>query len=423
MVSRFVGIKNGNICIISDTMFNSNELQVLELPAELKSVSFGELVLSYKLKNGQFINKSAAKKVSEMKVAFVGNWKQRCGIATYSENLWPYIAKRVFDFKLFIEKNENKTSSAVQFGEDKIVECWKRGQPLQDLIDKIKAYDPDVIFIQHEYGLWPNAGYWLSMMSQLSEYRIIVTMHSIFRHKDKTICEAAIPEIVTHLQGGMDVLKNEKKIPGKVYVIPHGCDPCLDKNKLWNFYKSDRTFLQFGFGFRYKAFENSIKAAAILKQKYPDVFFTALFSESEGNMIEHRLYYNELMSLAKTLNVQENIAIIRGFQSDETLDSYIRTNQAAVFPYVSSEEHMVWGASGAARYSMSKAIPVITSSVNHFSDLPTIKADTPEEMANALELLFNNDENKKTQIEKQLKYIEENSWEKIAIRYCSLFES
>src|SRR5208337_4525456 len=120
----------------------------------------------------------------------------------------------------------------------------------------------------------------------------------------------------------------------------------------------------------------------------PDVFFTGLFSESPYAQVEHQMYYNELMLLIEKLGIQENVSIIRGYQSDATIDSFLRTNQVAIFPYVSHPAHEVFGASGAARTAMSKGLPVITSSVNHFIDLPTIKADTPEEIAKALEKLF-----------------------------------
>ncbi len=116
------------------------------------------------------------------------------------------------------------------------------------------------------------------------------------------------------------------------------------------------------------------------------------------------------------------MALLRGYQSDEVLDSFLRTNQATLFPYVSHPQHEVFGVSGAARMSMSKGLPVITSSVNHFSDLPTIKADSPQEIAQALELMFTNSNAKQKQISNQIKYLEENTWDKIGLQYAKLFE-
>ena len=426
---RYAVVKNNKICSISSELPQcNNEFKIIEIPEKLSYLSSKDLILNAKIKNGEINCRLVKKSASQMKVALVSNWKMRCGIANYAENLWSKVIGHVGDYKLFTEYNENPTGPINQINDqtitlDKVMPCWERGQSLKSLIKEIKEYDPDIIWIQHEFGLWPNASYWLSMMSQLSNYRVIVTMHSIFHHKDKTIIEASIPEIVVHLQGAYDILKLEKKVPGAVYVIPHGCFPCVNKEKLWNFYKSDHTFMQFGFGFRYKGWENSIKAAAILKEKYPDIFFTGLFSESPHNTGEHQIYYNELTELVEELDIQENVAIIRGFQSEETLDSYLRTNQTTLFPYVAQPNHEVWGASGAARVAMTKALPVVTSSVNHFSDLPTIKANSPEEIAQALEILFTDPKAREDQINRQIEYLDENTWEKIALRYISLFEN
>lgn len=424
-MARFVGVKHNRICVVSDNLFNNDGLEIIEIPPELSHVSSADLISNCIIRNSKIKCKSIKKPANELKLALVGNWKMRCGIATYSEHLWPEITKHMGDFKLFIEENEISTGDIHQLGDQTIDDsqvsvCWKRGQSLSKLVQEIKAYDPDIVLIQHEFGLWPNASYWLAMMNQLSEYRIVVTMHSVFHHRDKTIVEAAMPEIVVHLPGAVDVLKKEKGISAKVHVIPHGCYP-YNKERLWNFYKSDKTFMQFGFGFRYKGWENSIKATALLKEKYPEVFFTGLFSESPYNKIDHQIYYNELMRLVDELDLTENVSILRGYQSDATIDSFLRTNQATLFPYTSHPEHEVFGASGAARMAMSKGLPVITSSVNHFSDLPTIKADSSEEIAAALEMLFTESGAKEKQVALQTTYLCENTWEKVGQRYVNLF--
>ena len=114
--------------------------------------------------------------------------------------------------------------------------------------------------------------------------------------------------------------------------------------------------------------------------------------------------------------------MLSGYQSDAVLDSFLRTNQATIFPYISHPDHEVFGASGAARMAMAKGLPVITSSVNHFSDLPSIKADSPEDLAMALDGLFSFSEARELQLQKQLNYLSENTWEKIGLRYIDVFE-
>jgi glycosyltransferase involved in cell wall biosynthesis len=178
-----------------------------------------------------------------------------------------------------------------------------------------------------------------------------------------------------------------------------------------------------GFGHTYKNFQHCIQATALLKDKYPDIFFTAIFSESPYNKMGHQIYYNELTNLIQKLKIEDHVSILRGFQSDNTLDSYLRTNKVAVFPYNSSLEHTVYGASGMARLAMSKNIPVITSHMPLFLDLPTIKTTTPEQTAQQLDLLFTD----KTIVEQQLilqsDYIKNNSWDVVAQQHVDIFES
>lgn len=421
-MAKFVQIKNSRINAICSEKFEGS----IELPPEFCSLNDKDILLDIRYNQGIFSNKNNHKDLSKLKIALVGNWKMQCGISTYAENLWPEIGKFFGDVKLFIEHNPNPTGNIYDFGEGMLAEhqivfCWKRGENLSELVKEIKTYNPDIVLVNHEFGLFPRANFWLSFLSNLNEYRIICTMHSTFHHKDKTICEAPIPEIVVHLEDAKNLLKNEKKISSKVYVIPHGCYPCTDKTQLWNLYNTKHTILQMGFGFTYKNFEDSIIATSLVKKKYPDVFFTALFSESVQNKNAHQGYYNTLMDLIQELGLEDNVAIIRGFQNDEVVNSYLRTNQIAAFPYRSNLHHEVFGASGAARLAMSKCVPVVSSNLAHFSDLPTLKADSPEQIAEIIGKLFDEKSFYEQQVEKQLQFVEENSWKNVAKMYGDVF--
>ena len=426
-MTRYVGARNNTIYTVSDCLFSSEKYTVVMVPPKLETVPSNDLLQHYVVRNGKVVAKNEKIVAKELRVAFVGNWKMKCGISTYSEHLWPEIAKHIGSFKLFIERNPVPTGSIYEFGDttlldDDVVACWERGSSLQELVDEIKKFDPDIVHIQHEFGCFPVASHYLSMMSQLSSYRVITTVHSTFHHKDKTICEAAMKEIIVHLQGAKDLLKHEKGLAADIYVIPHGCTPCSDKTRLWDFYHSRATFVQSGFGFRYKHFEDSIKAASLLKSKYKDVFFTALFSESQQNMQVHQVYYDELVSLVEQLGIRENVAIIRGFQSDQSMDSFLRTNKAAVFPYGLEPGHEMFGASGAARQAMTSNIPVITSCIPHFSDVASIKADSPDAIARELDRLFSDGVAVKSQLARQEQFLLDNSWEKVARMHVDVFE-
>ena len=103
-MERFVGVKNNRICVVSNSSFNNQDLEIIKVPDELSHISDSELITSGMIVNGQLVNKNSIKPANKLKLALVGNWKMRCGIATYAESLWPHVAKHMGDFKLFIEK-------------------------------------------------------------------------------------------------------------------------------------------------------------------------------------------------------------------------------------------------------------------------------------------------------------------------------
>ncbi len=428
-MTKFIGANNdGVIKFISDGYIASSSHSILALPKELESVEESKLLYKYEVRQNKVLPKLGYRNAKSLKVAFVSNFKMVCGISEYFEKLCPEIIKHLGDYKLFVEYNDQPVSQWNKLGDQiiddsKIVSCWRRGQSAIELINAIHSYNPDIVLIQMEWGLFYDTKVWLSLLTQLSKYRVIATMHSIYHHRDKMIAEAALKEMVVHLPEAVKVIKEEKQLLSKVYVIPHGCEPCRDGSKLYNILRSPYTFIQQGFAFSYKNFEDSLYATALLKQKFPDVFFTALLSEGKFSKLEHQQYFEKLLALTKQLNIIDNVALIRGFQSDNVLDAFLRVHQVGVFPYKSVVNHKVFGASGASRTSMTKGLPLITSSIPHFSDLPTIKADTPEAIAQELEKLFLHPKLMQEQVARQNKYLIENSWEKVAQKYVDIFEN
>lgn len=410
-MERYVG-KDRNRIIWVTTTAVENSLQV---PKDLADVSDKELIEDYRIIDGEFVSRNLNKEISELKIAFVGVWQIPCGISTYTEYLLPEIAKNIKEYKIFCEEDQSVEAS------DVVVPCWKRGDSLIKAASKIKEYKPDIVMIQHEYGIFPDARKWLAFLSQLSDERVFVTFHSVYNHEDKLICEAAAKNVIVHTEIAKEALIL-KGVTAPISVIPHGCLTSENKPRLWNLYRSSHTFMQFGFGFEYKGWETSIKTCAILKEKYPDVFFTGLFSESKFSKNLHDRYFTNLMELVEKLGISDNVALIRGFQSDKVLDSFFRINKCAIFPYRDNGVHTVFGVTGAARIAMKSGIPVVTSSVPFFYDLNGVcpKADTPELLAQEVAKAW---QNPQAIVEKQNEFLEKTSWEKVALQYLKAFVS
>lgn len=408
-MAKYVGHRGGSIVFVgSDRPLDAN-FEIIEVPINQWGIPDASLLEQYEVRGGRVLPTPGFKSAPNSRVAVVAPWGIPCGIETYTKWLTEPMRERVLDLHIFSEITPGLADT------EQVTYCWERGKPLTHLISALKKYDPDIIFVQHEYGYFPIARHWLSFMGAMSSYHVVTVLHSVYNHQDKTIVEAACPEIIVHTQGAARMLET-KGVPAKITVIPHGSTPVVS-GKLWDLYGSSHTLMQFGFGFPYKGWENSIQVVALLKESYPDVFFTGLISQrwpkSQDPMIA------QLNALAAELKVTENIGLIRGFQSDISLDSYLRTNRVAIFPYRDQGEHTVYGCSGAARLAMSKDLPVVTSRVPLFEDLAqtVLRGSTVEGLALAVDALFKNPD---PQLVKQRAFLEKNSWANSADQYLSL---
>ena len=418
---RFAVIEGERIVSLSDRPIVGSSLQV---PAALESISSDALITGYKVMGGAFVESGKLPETSALRCAFITNLKQSCGVAEYGEKLFRQLIPLIKDFHFFIEEVPNPTSSLESLDgidlKGKLTICWKRGESLSPLAEKIIAYNPDIVIINYEPGIFPNSRWLLSLASQLDRYPTFAIVHSVFpAHRDKLVPLSAFKNIIVHLDEAKTFL--DGALNANVKVLSHGCND-LDATRLWNVYRSKHTIVQTGYGIAYKGMEDSIRATGLLKAKYPDVFFTCLFSETSPDNPEHKTYHEKLMKIVDELSLQDNVAILRGYRTDIVLDSFYRTNRVALFPYKSSEEHKVFGASGSARLAMSKGVVVVSSSIPHFSDIPTIKAENVEGLAKAIDELWSDEKMEKEQLMRQAEYLKANSWKKCAERLVEIIE-
>ncbi len=179
-----------------------------------------------------FMKKEIA--LNDLKLAFICNWNQKCGISTYSGFLLNSLKDKVTEYKIFSEFN-----TVEQPADENIVYCWKRGEKLNDLFQRIKEYGPNCVIVQHEWGLFPNAAYFMKFITRLDSLNIsyLVTTHSIYEHLDKTIPLSIIKKAVVHTDNAKAIL-DKVKFPGKVSIIPHGCPVMNQEPELWNIFQN-----------------------------------------------------------------------------------------------------------------------------------------------------------------------------------------
>ena len=358
---------------------------------------------------------------TEMKIAVICNWRTPCGISTYTQFLVNALKSKVAEVKIFSEIEAK--SDVTHDEEENVVRCWKRGESMLPTLEKIKEWQPTFVIIQHEFGIFPRATHFLKLLQGLDDIPHAVVLHSVYgNHLDKTICTSIIKNIIVHSQAGKDALDALGHTTSHIQVIPHGCVVFDEVPELWNIFQTPYAIVQFGFGFFYKGVDRAIEAIGHLKKsddKFKDIFYCYLCSESANATGTHAEYHDYLENLIDKFDLHDNVAIIRKYHSDEAINNYLRTAKLALFPYVTDPKNLVFGASGAIRIAMANNTPVIASESHMFDDLDGVipRPTNSLELAQEIDKVFSNDNYKKRLIEKNQMYIRENNWSITAQRY------
>jgi glycosyltransferase involved in cell wall biosynthesis len=135
-------------------------------------------------------------------------------------------------------------------------------------------------------------------------------------------------------------------------------------------------------------------------------------------------YYEFLLKKIEQLNLHDNAVIIRKFQTEQTVNHYLRTAKIAIFPYIVDPQNIVYGASGAVRVAMANGLPVIASEGHMFDDLQGIlpRPHDHVSLANEIDKIFSDESCKNNLIKRIDNYIAANNWEITADRYLNLYQ-
>lgn len=335
---------------------------------------------SYRVRGGALELKSQVKRVG-----MICNWGQNCGIATYSNYLADSLKLEGAELKIFSEGA-----------------CWERNGPWDTLLDQVAEFDPDLILIQHEFGIFHRMDQWMALLSQLSPWRTVTILHTVLDHRVdhaeisqdyqmRSLAEAACPEVMVHCEEAKHCLV-DRGYSGKVHVIPHGCmrrevTP-LPSTKYGMM--PLHTIFQYGFGGRHKGWERAMDVVEILRFQFPDVFYTGVMNHLPGDL-ETISYHASLLQQIRDRNLTQNFSLLRGFQSEKQLSNLIRGHRLCLFPYQPPHAHWKsWGASGAVQLPLAHGVPVVLSDFPAFQEfrgrLPV--CSTVQEMADEISRIF-----------------------------------
>jgi glycosyltransferase involved in cell wall biosynthesis len=369
---------------------------------------------------------------------------KKAGSATYSYKLYREIAKHCEVIVFGDEDAERKNTTQV-------VKAWRRNSiwlPFQ-LLKRIFTEKPQVCHFQIEYKTF-NDDAILSSLEFLilliflapSSIKTFVTLHGVvspsvakefygkkagtaikvpLRVFYKTL-EILTAGIIVHTWVMKKVLQEEYGVArNKIIIIPHGVDRAKRS------YKTDDTqshnLLFHGFLRTNKGLECLLNAMQAVLKRHPEA--RLIIAGGAPHQDRENSYIIELERKIQSMQLDDQVKIIRGFLSENRLEELISRSDILMFPYTDNFVE----ASGALARAMDYGKAVICTRTPRFigdledeKDCLMVPPHNDAKLADAMiRLIENKDIRERIKCNLKRK-ASERYWDTLAIKHVRLFE-
>jgi glycosyltransferase involved in cell wall biosynthesis len=356
-------------------------------------------------------------------IAWVSTYKQRCGIATYSEHLL-----QVLDLPATVLAPR---ISSVKDDPANVIRCWLDGcdDTLSELQNVISDRHFDIVIIQFNYGFF-DFSHFSALLCDLFHkgIQVIVFLHSTAdpeHDQSKRLIDLQsvlrrCDRLFVHSIHDMNRLKN-LGLSENVTLLPHGVlSPKLPIQQ--KFRQKTRLIATYGFFLPNKGIAELVQAIHILRQRGMDYHLRLINAEYPVNA-SHALIA-QIKDLVRRLNLEAVVEFHTDFLADHRSLELISSADVVVYPYQKTGE----SASGAVRYGLASGLPVAVTPLSIFDDLsdavfrlPGISAD---DVANGLSSIFDSVDTKDNRyrdtMARAARWRAENSYTRVGHRLSGL---
>ena len=362
-----------------------------------------------------------------MRIAVISTYPPiECGIATYTQFLTDELIKTPNEIFIVSQHGAKGDSVFPVYNADD-------PDPAKEIFDITMKLTPDIVHIQHEYGLYGELD-GIAVLDLIHRFKssnipTIATFHTVFKVLEfrreyilKTMCRD-LDGIIVHEDCHIDYLtKIYGCDPKKIYLIPHGVrlvKPIKDaKEKLE--LTGRKVILLFGYFRKTKEFDKLLDIFPQILEKVPDAYLVIAAKPRKNEFNDYKNYiYDMVVSLPD--KVKQNIEIFRGQFPQHTFDTILNSADITVFPY------SVGAQSGVMAHSFAFGIPVVTSDLPAFKGIVEksgggFSAENSEDYVNKIVKLLTDDKLHKQCSENIMRYVkEEISWKIVAEKTLSAY--
>jgi glycosyltransferase involved in cell wall biosynthesis len=313
------------------------------------------------------------------RIALIGNFlPRRCGIATFTTDIQRAFATRYPEIEIDVWAMNDAGHSYDYPPEVTGSIDAADPQSYREAAREIAARDPDLLWVQHEFGIFGGSGgdHVLHLLDRVT-CPVAVTLHTILSEPDadqRRVMDALVGRaqqlIVMADEGKTILVETYAADPARIAVIPHGIPdrpfaPTAPMKTRFGMAGRD-VILTFGLLSPGKGIETMIAAMPEIVAHVPDALYVVL-GATHPHLIaqEGEAYRDRLAAQAKELGVGDHVRFIDAFVETEELLDYIEAADVYVTPYLNPAQIT----SGTLSYAVGLGKPVVTTPYVHAREL------------------------------------------------------
>ncbi len=362
-----------------------------------------------------------------MRIGFISTYPPiECGIATYTQYLTEALRKKSID--VYVVSHIGGSGYQVFPSFD-----YEDGDLAEKAFSTMIRFTPDVVHIQHEFGLYgKHTG--VSVIPLILEFQligipVITTLHTVYNNmsREHEIIIRSIlmnsNHVIVHEDYQLKVIKEKfpPEFSSKVHIIPHGArevDPIPDAKRILGLPLDKKIILMVGYIRPSKNFEIMVDLFPEILSSYPDALLV-IAGKTRGQ--EYIDYRNMLFEKISSSPAKDNIIFIRGQLPQHTFDTVISAADVVVLPYKISSQ------SGILAHCLAFGRPIVVSSSPGLENViresgAGISCNKNMEFVEGLLKILSDKDYARRLSENGRKYVKENiSWAIIADRHIEIY--
>ncbi len=315
--------------------------------------------------------------VKPLRVALIGSYVPRkCGIATFTHDVFHSLVDldSIAKVDIFAMGDDDE----YDYPKEVVYEIQQTPLSYRNAAQKINAAKYDILFIQHEFGLFggTSGDMLFELLDQVS-LPIVTMLHTVLKEPNEDQqrvikrLSARSEVVVTMSQRGKAFLSTIYNVnENRIEVVPHGIPNTpprnLNRNKKLFGLDNHLVALTFGLISPGKGLEYAIDAIPEIVERHPDFIFV-LLGATHPNLVKRdgEAYRDELRRQAERLGVGKHLHFENRFVGIRELTQWIGAADVYLTPYLNEAQIT----SGTLSYAYGCGTPVVSTPYWHACDL------------------------------------------------------